>query len=133
MIGWWKPIFAYVAATATFVIARTRELISTSDLVTGLAVVIGALPAVYLAAVQIRESQAENDRIRAAELRRGLEVDAFKTLTCAIVRLTKQLSEIGSIYGVAVVMLRDPYPKEPTLRDLMANHTPRARRLPCEI
>jgi len=122
-IGGW-PVLAYAVVVTLFIAARAIGLISTSDLVTGVSVVLAVLPGLYLAAVQIRETQAENDRLRTAELRRELEVEAFKSVTSAIVKLTQSLSSLGSIYGIAFVTLRGPTPSDATLRDLQ-NHMPR--------
>jgi hypothetical protein len=122
-IGRW-PVLAYALVVIVFIAARAIGLISTTDLVTGVSVVLAVFPGIYLAAVQIRETQAENDRIRTAELRRALEVEAFKTVTSAIVKLTESLANLGSIYGIAFVTLRSPAPSDSTLRDLK-NHMPR--------
>lgn len=120
-----RPVIAYLIVVSAFVLARAAEVISTSDLITGLSVVIGSIPAVYLAVFQVRETQRENDRTRSAELRRNLEAEAFQTITAAVVQLTKALSDVGSIYSVAVVTLRAPEPNEHTFRELAYGYMPR--------
>ena len=113
-------------AFALLIWARYVGLIATSDLVTGLSVVIGAILAVSLAAVQIRATQFENDRARTAEVRRSVEVDAFKSVTAAVVDLTKRLADIGATFAVAGVTLGGPVPPPEILcRDLSRNYMAR--------
>ena len=79
----------------SIIILTTIHVISISDFINNLVILVGWLIILFLALVQLKENREDNQIAQKEKIKRSLEIDAFKETNKARYKLS---NSIGSIY-----------------------------------
>ncbi len=105
----WKPT-AILASFCVAILLALRFIgqLNTGELARDIAIILGWIVTVLVATHQQTAAQRENDRLKRDDLRRSLQVEAFRHVSDAAIRFSGEVSEISSTYSVTAFTLSRP-------------------------